>query len=143
MGMDEKQINAILNKEYAEFQTSVYDGLVPEGLIQRFINGIMVLPPHGHKILMNILRGIISKTEQELTHEEVGVVIKVLLNIPFDKLYENLFEAIEKHSEFENFVLEYNQKVDDLQQRMNRKKDSMMNLGGVKQTPVRKIIAEA
>lgn len=138
--MDEKLINKQLNEEFEKHQKAVFEGIVPQGLVQRFINGIMTLPPHGHKILCSAIRSIINKTEEELTHEEVGIVIKVLLNIPFDKLYTDLFEALDKHTEFENFVVYYNQKVDALQQTLNRKKDALMNLGGVRKNSMSKII---
>lgn len=127
--LTKEQITEILNKEFEQFQNSVYEGVVPENLIQRFINGIMTLPPHGHRVLTSLIKRIVAKTEDQLTVEEVGVCIKIVLNVSWDKLYADMHEALEKHSEIEIFAALYNRQMDEFTAHLTNRQKSMIKLG--------------
>lgn len=141
--MDQKQVDKIVHKDYADFQTSVFVGVVPKGIVQLFINAIMTIAPQAHHTLISMIEGISNKTEETLTIEELSVVVKVLLNTPFDKLYADLWEAIERHKEIENFVATYNAVVDAKTKELTRKRESLLNLSGVNKGIVKPIIGKA
>lgn len=126
-----KRIQQQLDEKHGKFLKQAYDAKVPDGLIQSFINAIMTIPPQGHKVMLEVIEGVTSKTEEELTFEEVGIVIKVLLNTSWDKLYADLHEAIEKHRDIENFIIVYNEKIAKHENALRAERETLMKLAGV------------
>lgn len=133
MTSKEKSIQAQLKNDFDSFQFGVYTGgVVPENFIELFKNGVKALAPQSHKVLARRIKAIASRQPNELFVEELREAIMVIVNTPMDRLYDFnslTFEGVmEWHSKFESFILEYNQHVENFQQKLTMKQTTLQNL---------------
>ena len=130
--MTQNEIEQQIESELEKFKNENYKGsvAVPDNLIELFKNAYMFLAPHFHGIMANKVKVIASKHKSQLTNDDISTVIKLIVNIPINKIYEDEdFEsAIKQHITFEKFILGYNQHVHSFQENLKQKKANLINL---------------
>ena len=139
----QRDIEIQIAAEKQTFYLSKFDGKLPSDLIERFEKALMVSAPGQHQYHMDKVKLILSKEESELNYLELGMVINLLFSVPFDKLYSNLDEALEKNIELESVRIVYNTHVKETEDKLIKKKNILMNLSGVTKAPLKLIKAEA
>lgn len=126
--MTAEEINETLNKDYEDFLNDIYKDRVPGNIIEMFEKSIMALPPFAHKINFYKVKAIISKNPDELSNSDINDVIKAVLNVPLERLYDSLYDAIPEHIKFEKFVRDYNDHIENFKKKLNMKKTNLTNL---------------
>lgn len=126
----EQQIDQQLNDEYNKFMNSKYEGKVevPENFIDVFKKSVMALAPQFHQININKLHVIANTNDEDLTIDHIHAANKMILNTPFEKIYDNFYEAMESHSKIQKFIVCYNKVVDDFSEKLKMKKATLQSL---------------
>lgn len=141
--MTAQEIEIQLQAEKQTFYSSPFEGWLPSDLIERFKKALMATAPGQHQFKMDIVRGMVLKKESKLNYLEVGMVINLCFSVPFEKLYTDVNEAIAKNFELEKVRVVYNQKVQEMEQALLKKKNTMLSLTGNNRPPLQLIKAEA
>lgn len=126
--MTEQEINDRLTKDYDGFMDGIYEGDVPDNILDLFEKAIMALPPFAHQINFYNVKNIISKKPEQLSNSDINDIIKVVLNVSLERLYDNLFVAIPEHIRFEKFVRGYNEIVENFKSKLKIKKATLKDL---------------
>lgn len=128
--MNDKEVKEQINSDYDEFLNKPYSGhiSIPENIIEVFKKCIMALPPFAHQINFNKIKSIATKDVKALTYSDLQCIIKVVLNTPLEKLYDNFFVAIPEHIKIEKFIISYNAAIDDFQKSLESKSKMLKNL---------------
>lgn len=134
MTSTQKQIETQINQDYEKFYNDIYKSEIPtpENFIELFKKAIIALPSFAHKINFHKVQVIASKKVEQLTVGDVHEIVKVVLNVPLEKLYEgHTFDsAVLQTIKIEKFVLQYNKDVDDFREKLRMKKDNLLMLSG-------------
>lgn len=140
----EREIDQQINNDLNRFYSSVFDGELPDDLLDRFKKSLMALAPASTKYNSEAVKKIISKRVNELSFMDVGLIINAVFAVPFEKVYNSIEEAIDKNMELELIREKYNKSVDDMQQSLTKKKNTLMKLSGITHSvPFKPIKAEA
>lgn len=127
---NEAAVEQQLQQDFDNFYNSIYDGKIetPSNILDLFKKGVMSLAPQFHKINSNKLH-VISKTNyKQLTIGDLKDVITIILNTPFDKLYNDFNEAMESHLKVQKFVLSYNNHVEEFNKKLQLRKATLLDL---------------
>jgi hypothetical protein len=126
------EINKQLNEEYDKFLVLPYAGkvAVPDFIIDLFKKSIMAMPPFAHKINFHKIKAIAGMRPGELTNGLLSDVVKVILNVPMEKLYpdSHFYSAVNLHIEVEKFILAFNKHIDDFRKGLETKKATLESL---------------
>lgn len=134
--MTDKEIQAELNKDSQKFYNVKFEGELPKDIIHLFGLAIFYIAPSVHQIQAVKIKEILSKTKEELLVGEVGMVVNVILNAAPFYLYEDIHKFLETQESFEKLFIQYNKDVTDFTQRQERKRRSLIELGGSKTRPM-------
>lgn len=128
--MNANQIEQQLNSEFNDFYNKLYDGKIdiPYNLLDIFKKGVMALAPQFHKINANKLDVIAHKKITELSYGDLKDVVTIILNTPFDKIYNDFNEAMESHLKIQKFIICYNASVDEFEKKLQQKKVVLTDL---------------
>ncbi|MEO7047881.1 MAG: hypothetical protein ABI091_21460 [Ferruginibacter sp.] len=137
-----------INEELEKFKNKVYAGKVkiPVNISELLKIGISSLAPQSHGINAIKLKSLHSTKKEEITNGMLSDIIKIIVSAPFGKLYEGIeFEkALKKHHELENFILCYNQIVQDFQEKLKMKRATLLALStGASIGDMRRILPQA
>ena len=127
----EQEIDRQIAGDYKRFYDSVYDGPLPDDLVDRFKNVLFYSAPAAHKCKMDLCKSIVSKKPYDLTNLEIGVIINLIFGVPFCSLYKTVEEAIDANIELERIRDAFNSTVNQMQEVLSKKKDRLMSLSGV------------
>ena len=144
----QKEIDNAISKEKALFYGDKYKGSVPDNFIALFCKSIFCFAGNFANIPSVKLKQIKEKPVADLTFVEVAKMAEIILSAPMDKIYSNLNEALEENAKIETLLFNINKVRVDFEERTEKKRDSLYNLGGVNggnviQNGGMKIIAEA
>jgi hypothetical protein len=129
-----RDIEDQINGDYSRFFDSIYDGELPENLIETFKHLLMKVPPSVHNLSSDGLSKLIEKgNKNEFRVVDVGIIINVIFSASYNEMYSNLEEAFEKHKVYEEIKRQHNKKVDDLEKSLKRKREHLMKLAGIGQ----------
>lgn len=127
----EQEINQMIEREYIEYNKAVYAGdKLPKDLMVRFRAALFNTPPANHRMSTDVLKVIANKKTTELTNYEVGFVLNTISGVPLSDLYKDLEEAFEKNKEIEMLKISYNIMVKNVEEQMNQKRATLLNLSG-------------
>ncbi len=129
--MTEQQINKQIQQDWTEFQSSKFEGNLPKDFMKKVKLAVMAVPPFAHKFQIAQLEGMIRRGEDEMTIVDVEVAVKLLLNVAPKELYHNVYDFLAEHEEIEEIALVISAMNSQQQEKLNKKKKSLMNLGGV------------
>lgn len=131
-------------KEVNEFNAKVYDGNVPKNFMEIFKKAFMALPPSLHKYDMTFAKKLVSKRYNEISFLELGGMINMIYDTPFEKLYDSIEEGIDTTIEFDRLQDEYNKISRDFQAKMKEKYNRLAEICGIKgSVPFGQPIAQA
>lgn len=134
--MTDKEIQIELNKDSQKFYNVPFQGELPKDIVHLFGLAVFYVAPTVHQMQTSKIKEILSKTKEELLVGEVGVVVNVILNAAPFYLYANTDEFLETQEAFEKLFIQYNKDVNEFTQRQERKRRSMIELGGAKTHPL-------
>lgn len=137
--MTENEINKDLDNELLSFYNAPYDGEIFPNAIALFKKAVFCSPPISHQIHVSKLRDIFSKKEDELLVGEVGMIINSILALPPEKLFKNSAKFLDTLEKIEKIFIAYNSSVDKEKKRLERKRASLINLGGSRTRPLIKV----
>lgn len=137
--MTEKEINKDLDNELLSFYNMKYEGELFPNAIGLFKKAIFLSPPMAQQIHVSKIRSLLDKKEDELLFGEVGLIINCILSIPPEKLYKNINKYLESQEKIEKIFIAYNAAVNEEQKRLNRKRNSLVNLSGSRTRPLVKV----
>lgn len=121
-----------INREDVDpYLNKVYDGFVPESLVEQFRIAMMYLPITAHKYSMEDVETLSLRRPDEVTNRELGMMLNVIFCIPFASMYESLEEGIEKTKVFEKIKDEYNKSTAAFQRKCDAKMNRLLKLSGV------------
>lgn len=124
-------INSQIEREFEKFRNKVYDGELPYGLIEKFKVGLMMSSAGQHKYNLQKVKEIIAKAENDLTWLEVGMVINFVTEIPWERIYDSLEEAINYNIELSDFMVEYNKVIGRKNNELEKMRTRLLNLSGI------------
>lgn len=124
-------IDQIEREDRQPYLNSIYQNELPEAFVEQFRIAMMYLPPAAHQISMSKINEMSLRRPDEVTVEEVGIMINVIFSIPFVSMYQSLEEGIEKTKVFEKIKVEYNKSTSAFERRMEAKKDRLVKLSGI------------
>lgn len=126
------EIEAQIQREDIEpYLNKVYDGFVPESLVEQFRIAMMFLPVTAHKYSMDDVDTMIQRRHDEVTNREIGMMLNVIFSIPFASMYASIEEGVEKTRAFEKIREEYNKSTAAFQRKCDAKMKRLLELGGV------------
>lgn len=121
-----------INDELEKFKNEKYSGSVeiPSDILSLFRRGVLSLAPQSHGILASKLKDLYTRNVSEITNGELSDIIKIIVNTPLDKLYEDedFFGALDRQQKLEKFILCYNRHVDDFQSKLKMKRATLQSL---------------
>ena len=127
----EKQIDEQIQGDYARFYNKIYDGELPEDLIELFKKAFMALSPNTHQYHANKVKEMGAKSVRDLTNLELGMVINLIVSVPPERLYKTFDESVDNILRIEVIRKQYNEIVDKMNQELGKKKERLMGLSGV------------
>lgn len=127
----EIEIDNQLTKDYAAFYNKIYDGELPESLLQNFKKAFMYLVPSTHQYFMSRVKEMAAKTIRDLSVMEVGMIINLIVSTPPEKLYSSFDEAVDSLAILHKLRDDYNKAVEENQRKLKAKKERLMQLSGV------------
>lgn len=130
------EIDSQIQNDYNRFYSSVFDGELPHDLLERFKKALMALAPASTKYNSEAVKKIINKRANELSFIDVGLIINGIFAVPFEKIYSDIDEAIDKNIELELIREKYNKSVEDIKEKLTKKKNTLMKLSGVNNSVV-------
>lgn len=129
--------NQLLTQDIIPYHNSVFDGEVPQSLIDQFRIAMMYLPVTAHQYPMKDVKRMSERMPNEVTNKELGMMINVIYAIPFANMYESLEEGIEKTIEFDKIRDEYNKNSAAFERKITAKRKRLLSLSGVgNSTPI-------
>lgn len=134
--MNDKEIQAELNKDSLKFYNVPFQGQLPDRIVELFGLAVFYVAPSVHQMQASKIKEILSKTKDELLVGEVGVIVNVILNAAPFYLYRDSDDFLETQEAFEKLFIQYNKDVTDFTQRQERKRRSMIELGGARTHPM-------
>jgi len=127
-----EQLQEQINREdVIPYLNKVYDGFVPDSLIEQFRIAMMHLPLTAHKYSMEDVETLSIRRPNEVTNRELGMILNCVFAVPFVSMYESLEEAIEKTKVFEKIKEAYNKSTAAFQRKCDAKMNRLLQLGGV------------
>lgn len=129
--MTEKDIQDSIQVDYTRFNDHPYEGIIPEGLIEKFKIAIMASSPVMHNYKTDKLKEMIQKREVDLNVRDVGMIVNLIFQIPLDHLCDSIEEGLEYLSQLEQLRNEYNKNVEKFQKSMERKRTRLYELAGL------------
>lgn len=127
-----EQIEDQLNREdIIPYHNKIYDGDLPFSFVEQFKIAMMYLPVTAHQYPMKLVKELASRSPNEVTNREVGLMINVIYAIPFASMYETLEEGIEKTMEFDRIKEEYNKAGAAFERKVNAKRARLLGLAGI------------
>jgi hypothetical protein len=128
----QQSIDQQLQADHEKFINSIYAGKisVPVNILEIFKIGIMAMAPFQHRIQALRVKNILSKELDGLTNGDLNEIIKVVVNVPLQMVYDEIDEAIEKTIRLDKFVLCYNQMIEDFQRELQMRRAKLMELAG-------------
>lgn len=128
----ESQIAEQIQRDAQTFMEKPYDGLfIPEGLIDKFKVAIMTIPPQAHNYNLKKLKEVAAKKEYDLNFLEVGMIVNLIFQIPFERLYITVEEGLDYTIQLEELRNEYNQKVNEENKKLEKKRTRLLELSGI------------
>jgi len=124
----EDQIN---REDIQPYLNKVYDGFVPDTLVEQFRTAMMFLPPTAHQYSMDDVETMSLRHPNEVTNREIGMMINVICSIPFASMYSSLEEGIEKTRAFEKLKEAYNKSSAAFQRKVDAKMKRLVSLSGI------------
>ena len=125
----EAQIEEQVQREdVLPYLNKVYDGNLPEEFIEQFRAAMMYLPPASHGLDMKKVKIMSTRMVNEVTVNELGLMINVIYSIPFASMYQSLEEGIEKTLLFDKIRAEYNRGTEAFERKIAKKKNTLRNL---------------
>lgn len=125
------QIDARIQKKYADFYNKRYDGMLPDNLIETFKKAVMHIDITKFQIIPKGVKNMIEMPIDELTFFNVGFMLNIVMAVPFATIYDTLDEALEKHQKNVDIMKEYNAKVDTLNKQLKVERSTSMRLAGL------------
>jgi len=139
----EQQIDQQIQKEFDSFNNAKYDSdPLPKDFIERFKKAVFKLPVKAHQLSCDTISKIVAKKVKDLTNLDVPVIINAVQLLPMCDLYDSLEEALVKTKEIEEIKIGYNIMVQKLNHAMSEKRQTLLNLSGVK-PPLKLVSAQA
>ena len=129
----QNQVEKQLQEEFEKFNNKPYSGKVslPVNIIELFHIGIMGMPAFYHKIQFSKVKMLLGKELNSITNGDISDLIKVIVNTPIERFYDNIDEAVEKMIKLEKFILSYNQMVEEFKGQLEMKRTTLMDLSGL------------
>lgn len=121
----------IQREDIEPYLNSVYDGYLPDSLIDQFRIAVMHLPPTAHKYPMQEVEKLSLRRPNEVTVRELGMILNVIFAIPFVAMYHDLEEGICKTMIFEKIKDDYNQSTGAFDRKCQKKMERLLKLSGV------------
>lgn len=131
MTSPEDIIEQIQREDIEPYLNKIYDGELPDSLVEQFRIAMMHLPPTAHKYSMDDVETMSNRRPDEITNRELGLILNVIFAIPFASMYGSIEEGIEKTKVFERIKEEYNKSTAAFQRKVEAKKNRLLSLGGV------------
>lgn len=126
-----KEIEKEMEAEMLSFKNSVYEGIVPKGLLKYYTKAYMHIPPAVHKTFVGSIKKIIKKKEEELTNDEVSHIVNFISGCEPAKIYATIDEAFKFNEALDNFRVENNLKVAAKQRQFDEIKASKVAARGI------------
>lgn len=120
-----------LKKDYEVFNNRPYNGFIPDGLMDKFKVALMVNAPGTHQYNPNYLKILITKTEGDLNFIDFGLIVNLLIDTPFEKIFITLEEAIDYLESLLKSKIEYNAQGKEFERKMMAKKKTLEKLYGL------------
>ena len=129
--MTELEVNRIIDKDFDDFNQAVYGGeKLPDDIIELFKKAIFKMPPTLLRASSETLKRLAKTKPEKLTNYEVGFVLNQVSAVPFCDLYPDLWVALSKTKQIEQLKVAYNVMIKSINETMDKKKESLLNLSG-------------
>lgn len=133
----EKQL---LKEDIEPYNAKVYDGFLPETLVDQFRVAIMMLPLTQLPYSLDEIEVLSGRRHDEVTNKELGMILNVIAGVAFASMYSSLEEAIEKSRVIMKIRDEYNKSSGAFQRKVDAKMKRLLSLSGVTNSTSMKII---
>lgn len=118
----------VLKEDIDPYLNKVYDGYVPDSLVDQFRIAMMHLPPTAHKYSMDDVETMSLRRPNEITNRELGMILNVVFALPFISMYGSLEEGIEKTRVFEKIKEDYNESTAAFNRKVEAKKTMLFQI---------------
>jgi hypothetical protein len=129
----QNQVERQLQDEFNKFNNAPYagKGTIPANLVELFSVGYMGMPVFYHKIQALRVKSIIGKELDELNPSDINEIIKVIVNIPPERFFDNIDEALEFYARLDKFLLLFNDSMKSFSEDLEMKRTRLMDLSGL------------
>lgn len=126
--MTQQEIQELIQKEYADFLHKKWEGLLPDWFHKAFLKSFMELRQAAVPYRGDQLHSIVSKENNELVFFEVGLVTNILLEVEPKFVAKDVHTFIQRKIALENIRVEFNERQDREQKRLQKKAASLNEL---------------
>lgn len=130
----EIEIDDQIKKDYSRMWNSPYEGKLPEGVLQKFREAIMLQSPITLQGAPMVMRDLLQTKEYDLKFFQVGVILNTIFSTPFERIFYTPEEALDALIEYKEIEIEYNNKVSSKQKEIEKKRARLLSLSGVTKT---------
>lgn len=121
----------IRREDIEPYLNSIYDGFVPESLVDQFRVAIMLLPLTAHKYSLRDIDLMSKRRPDEITVRELGMMLNVVFAVSWASMYTSIEEAIEITFAFEKLKEEYNKSTGAFDRKCQAKLQRLMKMSGI------------
>lgn len=126
-----EDIDAQVQNDYNRFWNSVYDAVLPSGIMYLFRQAIM---HHNARSLQGnpkVLRDLLDTKEEDLKFVHVGIILNTIFPVPFNAIFDSPEQALDALIEYKEIEVAFNKLVDKRAQELERKRARLMELSGI------------
>lgn len=127
----EREIEQQIDDDVQKYNTSIYDGFLPQSFIDYFKKSLMVIPPGNHQYNMEKVKDMISRRPDEVRIIEVGMMINLIYACPFRELYDSVEQGIEMTMEFDKVREGFNKTTEDIERKLALKRQTLRKIYGL------------
>lgn len=129
--MKKEEIEQEIQEEYVQWARQIFDVIIlPDDIIQKFIQGVFSVPASKMQLKPNEIRAIISKTPPMLTRIEVGQAVNVILEASPQGMFKDIKEYLDHLSIYQHLREKWNKSNEEKLAELNRKFTSKMRILG-------------
>jgi hypothetical protein len=131
----EQDIHKQVEREYDKFRDALYDGPpLPADIIHKFRQGLMVVPWGTHKYNLFKVQELISKQPDELTWLEAGMVINFVTEVPYERLFDTLEDALAYQTALSGIIAQYNIVTSKKSKELESYRNRLLSTSGIIRT---------
>lgn len=123
--MTKEQLDTVLQNDWNEFSKKPFPGILPDWFVPKFTNVVMEVKQNALKYRADQLHSILTKQPNELSIDEVGMMINALLDVEPFRLDKDIHRFIQMRIALDSIRQQVNKMQGTEVERLKRKEAAL------------------